>query len=562
MARRSHTALICFFFLVSGLTGLLYQVLWTRRLTLTFGHTILGVSTVVTAFMAGLALGSLLAGRWCDQGSRRYLTAYAKLEGFIGLWALATLPLLNLVEAQYIAASAGGSTEFSLRLLCFVSAALVLLPPTTAMGATLPVLTKLLGSQESNLGVTLARLYGLNTLGALLGAGLAGFVLLPALGLNWSMTLGAVLNLAIAAAAMRLDEGESGSPPSNQTYESAGFIYPLTFALAGASSMVYQVAWTRSLALSIGSSTYAFSLILIVFLGGLSLGSLLYPYLFGRVEVRRAHLAYAYLGIGGLGAVLIPILGALPSLFLRVFPWANNNFAKVLVLDFALFSLILIPPTLVMGLTFPLVTALYNRSMGRLGRSVGEVYSANTLGCIIGSFATGFFLIPSLGAQMSLKLASATYLACGLWLGLGVVGSRLAVATVALLGLVFTAWIKPWNQAAMTAGVSVHAAYHSQQAERTLWVPPAFLRDGISSTVSVHFSEPFFRTVAVRVNGKADASTGPGDRLTQYLFGYIPAFLHGQPCQVAVIGFRAGFTLEAVKSVPGVERIDCAELED
>ncbi len=567
MARRSHTALICAFFLFSGLTGLLYQVLWTRRLTLTFGHTVWGVSTVLTAFMAGLALGSFLAGRWSDREDRRYLATYGKLEGFIGLWALATLPLLDLVEAQYIAASAGGSTELGLRLFCFLGASLVLLPPTAAMGATLPVLTKLLVSEKGGLGVTLSRLYGLNTLGALLGAGLTGFFLLPTLGLSWSMALGAVLNLSIGVAAFQLDRGPLSSSRSDEAnpFESAGLIYPLTFALAGASSMAYQIAWTRSLALSIGSSTYAFSLILIVFLGGLALGSLVYPYFFGKTETQPSHLAYAYLTIGGLGGVLIPILGVLPSLFLRIFPWADNSFTKVLLLDFLLVSLLLVPPTLVMGLTFPLVTSLYNRSLGRLGRSVGEVYSANTVGCIVGSFATGFFLIPSFGAQMSLKLATATYLACGLWLGLKVIGSRLPVTLLALLGLIFIAWIKPWNQAAMTAGVSIHAVYHSQEdplvAERNLWVPPAFFRDGISSTVSVHFSEPFFRTVAVRVNGKADASTGPGDRLTQYLLGYLPALLHGEPKKVAVIGFGAGFTVEAVKSIPSVERIDCAELE-
>lgn len=579
------------FFFCSGATGLVYQVLWTRRLTLTFGHTVLAVSTVLTAFMAGLALGSLLAGYWTDRSSRSsqlLLASYGWLEGAVGLWALLTLTLLNLVERLYVDFAARGVEGGALHLGCFIAAALVLVPPTAAMGATLPLLAKLLVQSHQEVGPILSRLYGLNTLGALVGAFLGGFVLLPRVGLNGSMILAVSVNLALAAAAVR--ESRRGSeeasdpqevpskrrkrksrmtgPASANTDQMAGnlvvarWIVPATFGLAGGASMAYQVAWNRSICLAIGSSVYAFSAILVTFLGGLALGSLLYQRFFRNRVVGINHLGWLYLAVACSGGFTVQAVSWLPEIYLKLAPWVGQSFLRALASSVGLAALLLFLPTFFMGLGFPLATAAFTPSVSRLGRSVGQVYGANTLGCIFGAFITGFILVPQLGAQWSLKIATLAYLllflVVAVWAGNG---HRRLVKLVFSLALGFAIVNLPtWDPAVMTSGVAVYAQkYIGDNPEG--FSMPTFYKDGLSSAVSFHLAGEFWDLPNMRVNGKVDASVGEGDRLTQYMLGYLPTLLHPEPKRVAIVGLGGGFTVEAVSQIPGVRTIDVAELE-
>lgn len=573
------------FFFFSGATGLIYQVLWTRRLTLTFGHTVLAVATVLTAFMAGLALGSMVAGRWTDRPGERaggyFLGVYGYLEGFIGVWALLTLPLLALAESFYIGLASSGVSGLQLQVACFAAAAVVLVPPTTAMGATVPILTRLLVTQPGEIGPILSRLYGLNTLGALLGAGLGGFLLLPTLGLTTSLVLTALVNGAIAYGALqeaKLHPAPAEPPtpkkakkkskkskrkeqnPVKET-SSLGWLVPFTFCLAGFASMAYQVAWNRTLCLSIGSSVYAFSTILVVFLAGLGLGSLLYPRLMRNRPLQLGLLAYLYLGIAISGALTIPGVAVMPKVFLATFSLASGNFLAVIVLEAILVGGLLLLPTFLMGLGFPLATALYASSFGKLGRSVGEVYGANTLGCILGAFLTGFGMIPILGAQWALKVATLVYLFSALVLLLAQTERSpwKGLATVALVCLTVVAWPR-WNPGVMASGVGIYTS-STGDSRKNQFKPPALYLEGLSSTVSFHFTGEHWSVPHMRVNGKVDASRGSGDRLTQYFLAYLPCLLHPEPKRVAVIGLGGGFTVEAVAQCPAVETIDCAELE-
>jgi len=565
------------FFYLSGMTGLVYEVLWTRRLTLTFGHTVLAVSTVLTAFMAGLALGSLAAGRASDRLTDRppihFLKIYGWLETFVGGWAILSLPLLGLVEQTYLRLATSGVTGTPLFLACFAGSMVVLVPPTTAMGATVPVMSRLLVHERGDIGRLLSRLYGINTLGAVTGSALAGFLLLPWLGLQASLLLAAVVNLAIGAGAIYLGSRPEAGPerrefeaPAQEEAAEDGyppFLVPLCFGLAGVASMAYQVGWTRALALSLGSSVYAFSAILVTFLTGLGLGSLLYPKILGRRNPRLRDLAWLQLGVGTLGGLTVPALGALPYLFYQLFPFVQESFLRVMLLDLGLAALVLILPTFLMGLAFPLATHLYTKDLRLLGRSVGAVYSANTFGCIIGSFAAGFWLVPYLGAQYTLQLASAlNLLVCVLLLSLE---GRKTLAPTLLAVVLFGAvlLLPKWREGVMGGGIAVYAERHQgmslEQLNRTLFRPPAFYRDGLSCTVSVNF---YGRDqMAMRVNGKVDASLGKTDKQTMYLTGYLPGLLHKGPKSVAVVGLGSGLTLQALANVPGIEKIECAELE-
>jgi len=560
---------LLFFF--SGLTGLVYEVLWTRRLNLTFGHSILAVSTVVTAYMGGLALGSALGGRWSDsklqkgQDASWFLASYGKLEGLVGLWAFLSLPLLGLVESMYLGLSARGWQGLPLYLLAFGASLLVLLPPTTAMGATLPVVSCLYQSDPRGLGRILSRLYATNTFGAVTGVALAGFFLLPGLGLRWSLVAAGILNFLIAGVSLRVSgslSGHLGRGPSEPVVpeERAPALLPLGFALTGLLSMAAQMAWTRSLSLSLGSSVYAFSTILVVFLCGIAGGSALYNRWMGSTQPDWHHLSRLTVAVGLTSGLAIPLLGYLPLLFLKGFPLVRDHYWKVLLLDLALCSLVLILPTLLMGLSFPLVTQLYHRHCRQLGKSVGNIYSANTVGCILGSSLTGFVLIPQIGVQKTLEWA-----ACGNFVVAALYAfqsphlrwRRLAWFLVPM-GLLNLFWPR-WDSALLSAGVASHGALLRGSEGQISPHQPVYYRDGLSGTVSVLIWETGGLTM--RVNGKPEASLGIPDRVNQTLLGLLPLFYCKNPDRVGIIGLGSGLTLTATASCPRVKRAECAELE-
>lgn len=571
------TARILLLFLLSGSTSLVYEVVWMRRLSLVFGHSIFSVSTVLTTFMSGLALGSYLAGRWSDRQRQvgrspaDLLRAYGKLELFIGLWALLSLLLLDGVEAGFLALSRSGSQGGGLTAFLFICSFLILLPPTTAMGATLPIFTQVLVMRRADTGSLLSRIYGFNTLGACLGAGLGGVVGLPNLGLNKTVLATAAVNVLVTVLAYRLagslsqlgtleQEDEASSPPTEPVPEPQSpsrRLVPLVFGLSGFAGMVYQLGWTRALVLSIGSSTYSFSIILTSFLASLGIGSFLYSRLFRkRVPVIR-DLALLQILIA-LFALLVTIgMGVLPRVKLASIALIGPYFAKIVAFDTLVVFLLLLAPTLALGLTFPLVTHLYTSRLEELGRSLGEAYAANTLGAILGSFLGGFVLLPLLGLQNTIKLAALLNLFGAVALLLTASRGRLSrkgpeiplvMATVAVMALA-----PSWNLALMTSGFGI--SYQGQARRPNL----IYYRDGVSSTVCVGLNSGLHPYIAV--NGKTDASLTPADRSTQLLLGLIPAVLHPAPKQVAVIGFGSGQTPVSLLAVPGVEEVRCAELE-
>lgn len=561
-------AWVLFFF--SGLTGLIYQILWTRRLTLVFGHSILAVSTVVTAYMGGLALGSWLGGRRADRKVREgvsggwFVKAYGILEGFVGLWAILSLQLLNWIETIYFSLSAQGIQGYAVTLLVFTLSLLALLPPTMAMGATLPVVGCLFSDSQEGVGTKLSRLYSINTWGAVCGAGLAGFGMLPAIGLKASIFLAAAINLAIGFFAHALGRRHSHKPePKDRPVEGKSpstALLPWIFGLCGFSSMALQLGWTRGLALCLGGAVYSFSAILVVFLSGIALGSLLYPWVFRdkRVTVGWIHLAWLCLLMALTGALSVVLVGNLPLAFAKALPLFSDHYSKVLLLNLLLSGVVLLPPTLLMGLSFPLVTHLYHRHNGALGKSIGNIYGANTLGCILGSFSAGFIGLPLVGVENTLRIAVSCYLLAAVascWLSQR---NKVRSATLGLVaGLALATWIlPPWNTGLTSAGVAVYAGTTQSLLNRP---NPLFYQDGLTCSVAFEFVAPDMPVL--RVNGKIDASLGLSDRINMYLTGLIPLLYVENPSRVGVIGLGGGLTLTSVAGSPRVNRVDCAELE-
>jgi spermidine synthase len=424
-------------FLVSGAAGLIYQVVWTRLLTLSFGCTIYAASAVLTAYMAGLGLGSWTLGRLGDR-VHRPLRFYGLLELGIGVYAAFFPLLLAAVTAAYTGIDRAWGLGFtSLTLVKFVLALFLLIIPTFLMGGTLPVLTRVLVRDLGMATRKVAYLYALNTAGALVGTLVAGFALIPSVGLKISLYAAVALNLLIGAAVLWLasgerarstdssEPGEAAQPatlprtpearsprslqhrgPELDSHPSDVSLALLVMFVSGFLSLAYEVVWTRSLLLYMGTTNYAFSTMLSVVLFGIAAGSLLIGAAAPRIRRPLLLLAAAEAGIGASVFLVLPALGrisgALDAPALAALPWTAYNLSR-----FGLCFAALLLPTLLMGATFPLAAQIVMRDVRHLSRSIGQVYSFNTVGAIFGSAIAGLVLLPWLGGGESLVVLGA-----------------------------------------------------------------------------------------------------------------------------------------------------------
>jgi spermidine synthase len=568
--------LACFF--LSGATGLIYEVAWTRSLTLIFGSTTFAVSTSLAAFMAGLGAGAVGFGKLVDR-SRHPLRAYAVLELGIGASALAfPLVLPGLIPLYRTLWESYHPSFWTLSLIRFGILFLLLLVPTVLMGGTLPALVKYFESRESGLGRQAGLLYGLNTFGAVLGAGAAGFALLPGLGLQRSTMLTAVLNLVIGAVALILSRTEvlplrapgSEHPPSGKRLvgtREAGLL-----AISGVSGFVAllsEVAWTRALILVLGSSTYGFTTMLVAFLVGLAGGSLLMARLLCRRVDLLWTLALLQAGIGASSLVGAYLLAELPLLYLYLFKAVSGSPALLVAGQFALACLVVLGPALLLGAVFPVVVQLLGGGSREAGGRVGVVYAANTSGAVLGAFAAGFVLIPKMGIANTLTLGIALSLSAALavLLAAGPQWRRAGVTAALLVSLPVLA--PRWEALAMSSGVYKEAPlylrlYSSPRDVFTRLLPQfrvLYYREGATATVTVteRPSLEDHRHLALSIDGKVDASTG-GDMPTQVLSGHIPVLLHPRPQKVLVVGLASGVTVGAVTRHP-VREVTVVEIE-
>jgi spermidine synthase len=565
--------LLCFF--LSGAAGLVYQVAWSKALRLVFGHTVYAIATVLAVFMAGLAAGSAVIGRWCE-GKSRPVALYGWLELLIA--GLGASSLVGLVGVRWLYRAAFpllADVPALLLLLRGIGAALVLFLPTFLMGGTLPVLVRGLTRHSAELGARIGRLYWVNTAGAVAGTLAAGFLLLPALGLKRTVAAAVVLNVLAGAVALVLDRrmgpAERHTPTADAltapSFATSGWPWLLlaSFAAVGATAMAYEIAWTRLLSTMLGSSTYTFTLTLAVFLAGLVLGSFLFERwtvrggqpgatAFATTQLLTAVAALGFLtGYESLAGLLPPILRA-----------GGGSFAGLVLAQFAAAGLAMLPAAIVFGFNFPLVAALIAaRSAGRgHAEAVGRAYAANTVGAIGGALLTGFWLLPAAGAFRVVVVAAAVNLVLALLLELRSRRRLLALATTALL-LVFAAGRAAsgafYPRALATFGVVLYWDLYqlplslTEVAETTDVI---YTEDGLNASVAVVRTEDY---LALRTNGKVDASNH--DTITQLLVGHLGLWFHPSPRRVLVVGFGSGMTVSAVARHAEVERIDCVEIE-
>jgi spermidine synthase len=402
-----NQGLVVAIFILSGAAGLMYEVVWSRQLVLVFGNTTQAVSTILTGFFGGMAVGSFVGGRIADR-VRSPLRLYGVIEIVLVAIVLATPVTFGLLHEIYRGAyPALENVPGAIALLRFVLAVLALAPATVLMGATLPALTRQL-SEDAHLSKAFGRLYAANTIGAIIGTMAAGLVLIEVLGLTGTLVVGTALSGAAGIVAIWLAR-RAGALTQSDRVARASMIRPergvpsrprlalLLAFVSGLTSLGYQVLWTRLLSSGTGNSTYVFTIILATFLIGIALGAAFFNSIRPRIgnPVRLlavAQIAVAVLAFAGL-VLVIGRPGPLDPSQPLASAWAI--FGPVLF--------VVLPATFVMGLSFPAASALLESEDG-IGASSGTLLAVNTTGAIVATFAIPFVVIPLIGSPQAVAV--------------------------------------------------------------------------------------------------------------------------------------------------------------
>jgi spermidine synthase len=495
------------------------------------------------------------------------------------------------VDAFYVAAAMRTDRlAFVLPLMRVVMAFGVLIVPTFMMGATLPLLTKALVRRDAQFGARLSWLYGSNTLGAVIGTLGAGFVLIPALGV-WRAQLSAVgVNLLIGMIAVGVDrrskdveDDEEQTEVSDRPVSARAVgladrpVLQLAFwgtAVSGFCALALEVMWTRALSIAVGGTVYSFTVMLAAFLTGIWVGS----WLHALFPLRRVHEAVQFalvlLFAGGFSLAASFWIPRLPELAIRLNQGMYADLTRIrpgtaMLLAF----LVMLVPCVFIGVAFPLANQARARLSEGYGRPVGDTLGLNTLGSIGGSLAAGFVLIPALGLQRGMLLASALYLAYGAVV-LGAMGlSRLprwrwatvvATTTLVACALSLPSVARPWSVATLGGFINNSLPTYVDSEGQVDF------QTGIEMGTVRYYREGRVATISVReanghrsliVNGKIVASDSPGDMHNLLMLGHVPVLMHADPKSALVIGLGAGVTLGAVAAHESLDDLILAEIE-
>jgi spermidine synthase len=565
---------------LSGATGLIYEVLWARMLGLVFGATTLAVSTVLAAFMGGLALGSALAGKLATR-IKKPLGTYGLMEIGIAVYALLVPFLFRWIDDVYaLIWQQFQPGFFAFSLWRFLLSSLVLLVPTTLMGATLPVLAAaFVHTSERN---SVARLYACNLAGAILGTLAAGFVLLPALGVRTTIAVAAVLNVIVGVFAITLQRRTGSSSTFDPDFVNLekNSVKPVSFWLfaavaSGFVTISTQVSWTRILTMIIGSSTYAFSIVVALFLIGLAIGA----WWIARKD-RSETLRLTILKVQVLTAISLLlslfVLNKLPAVVVTLgLKFQISSWAGLLALQILSATLLILVPASLMGMVMPLVLVWASVDQTKAVARVGRSYAVNTIGAIAGAFITGFVLIPKTSTRFTLLLAAVCCLVVAAVAYQPDESVRdpalkrsLAIGLAPVLAIVVFLIAPPMNLADLSIGAydslvrvlaqTREGANNSSDQENKPEVHELLMyQEGPTATVSVRKDQ---NTVSMAINGRTNASDSIYDMPTQVMLGQIPLLIAPKIDNGLIIGYATGITVGAMLQSP-IQSVTCVELE-
>ena len=552
--------LLLVLFFASGACALVYQVMWLRLLSLVFGVTVYAASTVLAGFMAGLGAGSLVAGRLAPRISRP-LAAFGIAEALVGITAFATPFLLEAITTIWIAVHPVLPTSLAaLTVIRFVVAFLLLIVPTSMMGATLPLVIKSAVADESRVGGRIGLLYAINTAGAIFGALVAGFYFIAEIGVARSFQIAAATNILIALVAiaagyaMRPHDspaaalGESlvvnddrrrvDGPRARANGQQHLVLW--TFFISGLMSLALEIVWFRTLVIFLRPTAYAFTIMLACVLAGIALGSAIASPLL-RMRRHWIPLLAAIQCVIGFAAVLsFNMLARAQQAIEAATPWFDwlgiNTYLAPLVVS----SLIaMLPTTILLGLAFPIGLTLWtgDNTTEDTSRKAGTFYALNVLGAILGSVLAGFILLPQLGTRASLIAVAALATLSSMLLAISErrTKPRMAIA----LGVAAPVMFLIGARAAVDPLDIAFERFH--RSETMLW-----RKEGAQTTVAVHDRQGNPPMRVMYLDGNHQANDSPRGAFVHHRIGALGAMLHPNPATALVVGLGGGATPGAV----------------
>lgn len=592
--------LMCFF--LSGLTGLVYEILWTRMIVKLIGGAPFAVSIILTIFMAGLGIGSFVAGKFVDKikTPAKLIKTYGWLELIIGIYGLVIQPLLLAAEPVYAYLYNHLFGHFiTYNLFTFVGCTLLLLIPVLCMGATLPILCRFYITRLSNLATHAGRVYGLNTAGAAAGALLCGFWLIDLLGMRGSLIFAVAINCLIGLVCLAISsfsktikteirtQSLTQQPQSDQTKvnDHSKAVTPalVIFAVSGFCAMAYEVIWTKLLALIVGPTTYSFTIVLFTFILALAFGSMLFGILADKTNKPVTLLIATQIAAALFALIISQLLGNSQFFFAKLIYTFQHNFALLSLLKILILFAFMVLPAICLGATFPLVGKIYIRSVSNVGRSIGFAYMINSLGAVLGSFCAGFVLLPLLGKELSLSFIVALQLSIALIAALVIfirtnrnIFKGILIGAPVILGIILCFHFPQWDRFQLSVGKYQRFEDFTTDLKRSSWLKAlikgpdilkkhnfgevVFYSDGIGgfTTVMKYPDSISDHSYSLVISGKPDASSRV-DMKTQTFLAHFPMLFHPKPEKVMVLGLASGITAGEVLHYP-IQKLDVLDI--
>ena len=568
--QKSGVWFITLLFIVSGVSGIVYEIIWVRFFGLVFGNTIFASSTILSVFMAGLALGSFLFGKYVDR-RKNALAIYAFLELGIGISGMlvplcihGALPLYVFVFRHV------NPTFYQISLIRLFVSFLILIVPCTLMGGTLPVISKFIseafgGMPEKRAG----RLYAANTLGAVLGCLISGYFLIGTIGLIGTTAIAVFFNIAIAAAVFIYGKRPNSMPnavneknagvTSNHTEKVKNSSFRdsqvrtviVLYAVSGFLSLFLEVAWTKAIVWVMGMDAYAFASMLSVFLFGLALGSFLVSRFVKNMSgaILKLGIIEALIGISVLiSTVLISDMYGLKHNLEHII--YTNSFWGEFVFLLALAAAIMVGPTLLMGMAFPLALKVSLAGKTNIGAGVGVVYAANTIGSVFGALLAGFVALPLIGVMKSIVIAGGIFLLLAAILFMSAWEYRKTAVNAAAIALAAGSFVlmffyAPDFKDALARGLSAD--------EKLL-----YFKETVTGDVQV--TESRSEGKILRIDGKQVSSDWQTDVASHKYPAHLMYLLKDHPKSALIIAFGAGGTAGSLLRYDELERLDVVEI--
>lgn len=594
----SSKSLLVLFFL-SGATSLAYETVFVKLLGYVFGNTTYAVSTILAAFMGGLAVGSYVFGKYVERG-RNGLKLYAYLELGVGLYCAFVPLIFRGLEPIYVRLYQNYHFSFGqLTAVRFLLSLVLVLPPTILMGGTLPAMTKYLVQHAGHIGRRVSLLYAVNTFGAAFGVFSVTFFILGALGIYGTLGLAVVGNLIIFGIALwllrgtsqvepvtgaipvpvsedlpswpvrKLEHGfdvlasglgfrptESETLPASASSALHRWLYCVAF-LSGVISFAYEVAWTHVLAQTVGTSAYAFGTMLTTMLLGIALGSHFVKQVIDEHKSAECRLVLSQFALGVAVFALLPLWDDIPRLF-QLTEFFRPSFTLTESIRFIGCFTVMFLPALLIGMSFPLVMKVQARKLPGLAEQIGIVYFFNTIGCIFGSTVTGFLLLPYLGAERLMRVSAAANLGLAVLIAVVFLSQhkqflrRFVALTVAVCVLGFTI-IPKWDLNHLNVGAHVLSSYtYANPLNQKILFYHEDVLGGVTSVVQSDTTRTLLANAKFQGN---DTHEVPA----QKQFAIVPLLFTRNYNQSLVIGLGTGTTASVIGAFPFSE-IDIAEI--